>query len=151
LLLFNDHERLTEGEITEYSCLESGETRRNIASLIETKIMKKDGEHYLLNLKFVSKRIRFKISNTMLAETKLENEATKKAIQSERTYFLQAVVVRIMKSRQRLPHSELIQEVIAQTHSRFQPQISLIKQCIETLIEKEYMGRTGEGDYEYRA
>jgi hypothetical protein len=45
----------------------------------------------------------------------------------------------------------LIQEIVALSQSRFTPQIAFTKQCIETLIEKEYIARVGESEYEYRA
>jgi hypothetical protein len=56
-----------------------------------------------------------------------------------------------MKTRKRLKHSDLLQETIFLSQSRFTPQVSFMKQCIETLIEKEYIGRVGESEYEYRA
>lgn len=56
-----------------------------------------------------------------------------------------------MKARQHLSHSKLIEEVLSHTTGRFQAQIPLIKQCVETLIEKEYLARTNDGDYEYKA
>lgn len=56
-----------------------------------------------------------------------------------------------MKSRKVLHHNKLIEEVIQQASSRFQPNISIIKRCIEYLIEKEYINRIeGESDkYQY--
>jgi hypothetical protein len=58
-----------------------------------------------------------------------------------------------MKSRKLLHHANLVQEVIEQSKSRFQPNLALIKRCIEFLIEKEYLKRIeGETDkYAYQA
>jgi cullin 2 len=51
-----------------------------------------------------------------------------------------------MKSRKELSWTQLIQEVIDQSKSRFQPSVSLIKKCIEHLLEKQYLDRKEDGD-----
>ena len=64
-----------------------------------------------------------------------------KQVEEDRRFFTQAAIVRIMKARKTCKHVDLIKDVIAQAKGRFQPPISLIKRCIETLIEKGYLER----------
>ncbi len=63
--------------------------------------------------------------------------------------FPQATIVRIMKDRKILLHKDLIREVSSLAKTRFDPPIILIKKCIETLIEKEYLKRTENSTAEY--
>jgi hypothetical protein len=154
LLLFEDTPKWTTEEIIEKTQMERSELIGALKSLVDVKLLLVNSDEtksYTLNYNFASKRMRFKLGNNLFAETKGENDITKKAIQDDRKFFLQAVIVRIMKTRQRLKHPDLIQEVVAMSQSRFIPQVSFTKQCIETLIEKEYIARCGEGEYEYRA
>jgi hypothetical protein len=65
-------------------------------------------------------------------------------INVERQNIIDAVVVRIMKARKTEKHNQLIEDVIKQI-SIFMPQPQMIKQRIESLIEREYLKRD-DGD-----
>jgi Cullin protein neddylation domain len=51
------------------------------------------------------------------------------SLQEYRKVVLQAAIVRIMKARKTLEHTQLIQETIQQTHKLFNPSVVLIKKC----------------------
>ena len=120
-----------------------------------------------LNLKYSNKRTKFRIAGTVQKETPQEIEATHHAVEEDRKMYLQAAIVRIMKSRKLLKHNALIQEVLSQSkvkfrscwiqflhlhhlfQARFAPSISIIKKCIEMLIDKQYIERTANSTDEY--
>ena len=69
-------------------------------------------------------------------ESELEQEVRKgMKIKTE------ASIVRIMKSYKTISHQQLIEQLIQQVS--FSPTMLLIKECIEDLIEKEYLKRDG--------
>jgi len=64
-----------------------------------------------------------------------------KAVDENRRYVIQGIIVRIMKVRKTLEGPALIQEVISQVSREFTPKIQDIRKAIETLIEREYIER----------
>uniref|UniRef100_A0AC34GG40 Cullin protein neddylation domain-containing protein n=1 Tax=Panagrolaimus sp. ES5 TaxID=591445 RepID=A0AC34GG40_9BILA len=54
---------------------------------------------------------------------------------------IDAAIVRIMKAKQRFLHNFLMTDVTKLLQSRFMPDLSCIKKCIESLIERDYLKR----------
>lgn len=84
-------------------------------------------------------------------ETQQETQETRKAVDEDRRMYIQAAIVRIMKSRQSLTHVQLIQEILDQANSRFSPSVIMIKKCIEQLLEKQFIARHERDTYVYVA
>lgn len=63
-----------------------------------------------------------------------------KHVEDDRKLLVDAAVVRVMKARKVLDHSQLVAEVLHQI-SLFQPQPRVIKEAIESLIQREYLER----------
>ncbi|EGC32378.1 hypothetical protein DICPUDRAFT_57147 [Dictyostelium purpureum] len=153
LLIFNTQDTVTLDEITKFTNLNENELSRTIQSLIEAKLLlaKKNPDsatqEYSLNGSYTNKRLKVKVSSSLQKETPTQTEETYKGIDEDRKLYLQASIVRIMKARKSMNHVSLIQEVIEHSRARFQPNIPMIKKCIEQLIEKEYITRAeGESD-----
>ncbi|CAH1238019.1 CUL2 [Branchiostoma lanceolatum] len=157
LLLFNGSDKLTMAEIQSSTQMAEGELGKNVQSLVDAKLLiPLDAKEQLtpdvvltVNVEYTNKRTKFKIPALYQKETVQEVEQAHKAVDEDRKLYLQAAIVRIMKARKVLKHNTLIQEVISQSRARFNPSISMIKRCIEQLINKEYIARSNEAADEY--
>jgi len=155
LLLFEKSDSLSFSELQDTTKLSDDQFPRHLQSLLDAKLLlnDKDGlgidSTITLNLKYTNKRTKFKIAGSVQKETPQETEATHHAVEEDRKMYLQAAIVRIMKSRKVLKHTALIQEVLSQSKARFAPSISIIKKCIEMLIDKQYIERTANSTDEY--
>ncbi|RXK34162.1 hypothetical protein BBD39_06130 [Arsenophonus endosymbiont of Bemisia tabaci Asia II 3] len=106
---------------------------------------------FTFNPTFTHPKYRVKINQVQLKETKEENKETHMRVQEDRNFEAQAAIVRIMKSRKTIGHSELVSEVIKATMSRGVLAVADIKKNIDRLIEKDYMEREDDGRYSYVA
>lgn len=72
-----------------------------------------------LNEKYHNKRTRLRITASLQKETPMETTQTVASVEEDRKLFIQASIVRIMKSRKLLKHIALVQEVRRITPQRF--------------------------------
>ncbi|XP_030747563.1 cullin-2 [Sitophilus oryzae] len=156
LLLFEKSDTLSCKEIRETLQLNSEQFKRHAVSLVDSKLLLADTEeidevetNLRLNLDYSNKRTKFRITAAIQKETPHEVEQTMNSVEEDRKMYLQAAIVRIMKSRKVLKHNLLIQEVYAQSKVSFAPSVQLIKKCIESLIDKQYIERTPHSSEEY--
>jgi hypothetical protein len=102
----------------------------------------------------------------------------KDRVKEDRSFAIDAAIVRIMKARKKLGHQDLIAEVraggpglyrrrslldsrsrtqVISQLSQFKPEISQVKKRIESLIEREYLARREDAsgnwtkEYDYLA
>lgn len=116
------------------------------------------GDRFAFNREFVSKTIKIRV-RAINAINKVENDEERKESDDKndmaRSQVVSATMVRIMKQRMELSHSQLFTEVIQQLSARFKPSIPLIKRQIEVLITTDYMERAeladGSAGYKYVA
>lgn len=134
----------------------------------------KPGKTFRLNYDFKSKKIRVNLNLGGIKEAKQEEAETNKTIEEDRKLVLQvcifsvplfscnscnrlvltysqSAIVRIMKARKKMKHTQLVSETINQIRSRFVPKVSDIKKCIEILLDKEYLERLDDDELGYLA
>jgi len=161
LLQFNQEESMTAEHIGITTQLTDSALRTTLLSLVKAKVLNVEPEEeeiekhhkFTLNLEYKNKRAKVNINVPVPQQVKEENDSTHKTVEEDRKWAIQAAAVRIMKMRKRLNHANLISEVVVQLQARFKPSITLIKKCIDILIEKEYLERVeGQKDmYSYMA
>lgn len=115
-----------------------------------------DDDYITINESFSSKMVKFQIMPRFKSKESADSANRQEAqikIDKDRRHEIEAAIVRIMKARKTFSHNLLVTEVIAQLTRRFRPEMSVIKQKIEGLIEREYIRRAeGQRDmYEYVA
>ncbi|GFY78728.1 cullin-2 [Trichonephila inaurata madagascariensis] len=157
LLLYETADEVAYPEILENTKLSDEQLTKQIQSLLESKLLVAsdsekpiDSGSFVLNKEYSNKRTKFKLTAVIQKETtQQEVEQTHVSVDEDRKLYLQAAIVRIMKARKILRHNALIQELINQAKNRFLPNISMIKKCIEALIDKQYIERTPNSTDEY--
>ncbi|THW58247.1 Cullin-domain-containing protein, partial [Aureobasidium pullulans] len=164
LLLFNGIDastHLTYDFIKSESGLPEAEVNRTLQSLACAKLRPlakhpkgreiSPTDTFTVDPSFWHDKYRVKINQVQLKETKEENKETHERVAADRNFECQAAVVRVMKSRKTIGHSELIAEVITATRSRGVLDVKDIKKNIDRLIEKDYMEREEGNMYSYIA
>ncbi|CBF75050.1 cullin culC [Aspergillus nidulans FGSC A4] len=162
LLLFNDipiGESLTFEEIQARTRIPDNDLIRNLQSLAvapKTRVLKKvpmsrdvkPTDKFYFNNDFQSPFMKVRIGVVSGGANKVESQdqrkETEEKMNNERGGSIEAAIVRIMKQRKTLIHSNLISEVLSQLSARFVPDVNMVKRRIESLIDREYLERVSE-------
>ncbi|KFH47181.1 Cullin-like protein [Hapsidospora chrysogenum ATCC 11550] len=160
LLLFNDKDTYKYEEMLDATQLSSEVLDQALAVILKAKVLLMSGSSgekpgpgkaFKLNYDFKSKKVRVNLNLGGIKESKQEEVETNKTIEEDRKLVLQSAIVRIMKARKKMKHSQLVSETINQIRSRFVPKVSDIKKCIEILLDKEYLERLEDDELGYLA
>jgi len=71
-------------------------------------------------------------------------------VAADRKPAIEAAVVRVMKMRKALGHQQLMVEVRQQMQRMFNPDLRMVKKCIESLIERDFLERDPENPSMYK-
>ncbi|GAU90405.1 hypothetical protein RvY_02825 [Ramazzottius varieornatus] len=162
LLMFNNQAEWTFKELLDSTKIPDKDLKRCLQSLTmaKQKILQKQGPlareidertSFIVNDHFYSRFHRVKVANIAgKVEQEGERVETRAKVDEDRKHEIEAAVVRIMKARKKMPHSQLVAEVIEQLRHRFAPAPPVIKKRIEGLIEREYLIRSEENRAVYQ-
>mmetsp|Transcript_17124 Transcript_17124/g.35637 ORF Transcript_17124/g.35637 Transcript_17124/m.35637 type:complete len:209 (-) Transcript_17124:928-1554(-) len=151
LMLFNDTDELSYQDIRNALGMTEPELKRTLLSLASGKptlrVLQKqpkganveDTDVFIYNKDFEHKLRRLKINTIQVKETKEESQQTTEKVFQERQLQIDAAVVRIMKTRRTMSHTQLISELYDQLKFPHKP--ADLKRRIESLIEREYLER----------
>ncbi|RDL35724.1 putative Cullin-1 [Venustampulla echinocandica] len=159
LLLFNESDKNSYDDIVKATQLQPDILDPAMGILLKAKVLNISpegdkpgpGKMFNLNYDFKSKKIRLNLNIAVKSEQKQEVEDTHKTIEEDRKLLMQSAIVRIMKARKKMKHTQLVSETINQIRSRFVPKIPDIKKCIDILLEKEYLERLDDDELGYLA
>ncbi|KAK5998368.1 Cullin-1 [Cladobotryum mycophilum] len=158
LLLFNEKDTYTYDDIVSVTQLSTEVLDQALAVILKAKVLLMEGgdkpgpgKSFSLNYDFKSKKIRVNLNLGGVKEAKQEEVETNKTIEEDRKLVLQSAIVRIMKARKKMKHTQLVSETINQIRSRFVPKVADIKKCIEILLDKEYLERLDDDELGYLA
>ncbi|CAJ1367530.1 unnamed protein product [Effrenium voratum] len=149
LLLFNSADSLSYEAIRRATGIPELELQLTLQSLTLHKSVKLllkgskekevEGDSFTFNSNFTHKLYRITVSQITPKEQQQEEAAVEERVVGSRQHELDAVIIRIMKSKKRSEHQELLSEVLASL--RFPAESADIKRRVESLIEREYLER----------
>jgi len=158
LLLFNDAEELTYSDIREKTGLEPNELKRTLLSLACGKhhvIQKRpkgrtvsETDTFVYARDFCKQLVSLRITSVQMQTTPLEEKETKDRVKQMRVHLIEPTIVRCMKSRQIMTHSELVEELCQQL--KFPVDVKQIKKHIEALIDRSFIERDEKDSQKYK-
>ncbi|KAG2378508.1 hypothetical protein C9374_008147 [Naegleria lovaniensis] len=117
-------------------------TTEKLPLLIRTNNASSSGESSIvltLNEAFHNRLHKIKVPLPRV--TQKDIQSTQSSVSTDRTYILDACVVRVMKTRKSMNIQSLFNEVVTQLIPIFTPDVKQIKKRIESLIERDFLKR----------
>ncbi|KAJ9085247.1 Cullin-4A [Entomophthora muscae] len=155
LLLFNDTDQLTLRAIREATGLDSELLKPTLLSMSTTKVnilirqsskgtatqeeKLNEDEVYRYNPMFRHTNVRIKINALQLKETVRGDNKIQEMVIHNRMFLIDALVVRLLKTKQRMKHLEVMTEALRLLNFPVDPQD--VKARIDNLMEREFIER----------
>lgn len=155
LLLFNTNATQTYQQLLQATQISEIEMKCNLIPLLKMKFLVKTsgegnkeyqpGDVYALNPQFKHNMYKIKVPTATAKENKLAEKAdVADKVDEDRRHMVEATIVKVMKTRRKIEHNALIAEATKILLQKFNPDPTMIKKRIESLIDREYMERDAE-------
>jgi cullin 1 len=110
-------------------------------------------ERVCVNHHFSEKQKRIRIPLAIAKTSDKERDDTTGDVRERRKHQMEATIVRIMKSKEKIKHDDLVTETIKMLKPLFQASADMLKPRIEDLISRDYLERSDDDPnlYEYVA
>jgi cullin 1 len=159
LLLFNERDTYEIKEMMSILGIDAPTIKNNLRTLVSGRVkvlLKNPAKGYdishriKVNRKFVSPSRLVRVPNAITKTSNVERKKAQEDVQEDRKHAVEASIVRIMKARKTLTHTQLMNEVADQLTKRFKPDRKQIKLRIADLISREYLCRDEENSQVYK-
>ncbi|SMN22535.1 similar to Saccharomyces cerevisiae YGR003W CUL3 Ubiquitin-protein ligase [Maudiozyma saulgeensis] len=161
-LLFENHDELTIDMILEMTNIPEQELYRQLLSLImssKSRILKKSPvsktisktDKFSINYSFTASTQKVKVQTIVgtTSSRRNENNNINNVLERERINATNAAIVRVLKRRTTLSHTELLERVTEEVKPIFTLQSLVFKKSLGFLITKEYVQRDPENSNLY--
>ncbi|KPI83950.1 cullin-like protein-like protein [Leptomonas seymouri] len=149
LLCFNSTQSCTPQHIMDHCHVKFAALQRHLPPLIRGRILVRKSRKPQLQLddelgvsdEYVCRARKARLPPSLARVSIGASEHIAKQVEEDRKPAIDVALVRIMKGRRSLEHSDLVLECQQQLSARFSPDIKLIKLRIEELIRREFIAR----------
>eukprot|EP00929_Paragymnodinium_shiwhaense_P049199 TRINITY_DN24830_c0_g1_i1.p1 TRINITY_DN24830_c0_g1~~TRINITY_DN24830_c0_g1_i1.p1 ORF type:complete len:787 (-),score=227.15 TRINITY_DN24830_c0_g1_i1:125-2485(-) len=159
-LLFNRSQSLSYRDIVVATQIPAADLQRTLQSLAlhkHIKVLLKDSktrevaetDKFFVNTSLGNHKLyRLIVPQLSAKDQQDEENAAERRVVEDRHHEVDAAIVRVMKTKRRLSHTELVSEVFQAT--RFPLEAVDVKARIESLVEREYLERDAERSSTYK-
>lgn len=144
-MLFNKSNYLRRVTVEELRNIFLIKTNERIIEIFKPLVMNNlfvlENNTYSFNRNYTNKGSKIIINlKNELAKLTIEEKEVTQILLKQRNIIIESLIIRIMKAKQKITHIELVNE-LPQINLNFVPDVAMIKNRIEILIERGYISR----------